>query len=74
MEKEEEREYWRKIIQELQAVMTIAQIAEAVMVEPRQVWRWKEGDRPTGMTAIRVYQLHAKTCPVGHCPVGHIAN
>lgn len=70
----EEHQYWRRLIEELQEVMTVAEIAEEVKVEPRQVWRWKDGDRPMGMTAIRVYTLHVKRCcPQGQCPAGHIA-
>jgi hypothetical protein len=67
----DERERWRAIVLELQEVMTIAAIAEAVEVEPRQVWRWKEGDRPLGMTAVRLYLLHVKRCPPRQCPAGH---
>lgn len=68
-----ESEYWRKLILDLQQFMTIAEIAAAVGVEPRQVWRWKDGDRPLGLTAIRVYTLHVKRCPAGQCSMGHIA-
>ncbi|MDP2619287.1 MAG: hypothetical protein Q8P46_03795 [Hyphomicrobiales bacterium] len=72
MSKEQEKCYWRCLIVELQRVMTIAEIAEEVGVNDRQVWRWKEGGRPKGMNAIRVYLLHVKRCPEGHCPMGHV--
>lgn len=70
----EEKEYWSRLITELQAVMTIAQIAAEVDVEDRQVWRWKSAERrPMGMTAVRVYLLHVKRCPERQCPEGHSA-
>jgi hypothetical protein len=69
----EEQQYWRRLIEELQQFMTVAQIADEVGVEPRQVWRWKDGDRPLGRTAIRVYTLHVKRCPQGQCPMSPIA-
>lgn len=62
----EEQQKWRQMVLDLQEVMTIAQIAESLDVAPRQVWRWKEGDRPKGMTAVRLYLLHVKRCPRGH--------
>lgn len=67
----DEKERWRCIVLDLQEVMTVAQIAAAVDVEPRQVWRWKDGDRPRGMTAVRLYLLHVKRCPGRQCPEGH---
>jgi uncharacterized protein YjcR len=69
----EEQQYWKRLVDDLQAVMTIAKIAEAIGVEPRQVWRWKDGDRPTGLNAITLYQLHVKHCPARQCPAGHSA-
>ncbi len=66
----EEQEKWRRMVLDLQKVMTIAEIAREVEVEPRQVWRWKDGDRPLGMTAVRLYLLHVKRCPVGHLSRG----
>lgn len=61
-ERIEEQEQWCRIVQELQirAGMTINEIAQALDVEPRQVFRWKDGDRPLGMTAVRLYLLHVK--------------
>ena len=68
----DEQQYWRRLIEELQGVMTIDEIAEAVGVENRQVYHWKAGERrPMGMKAIAVYLLHAKHCPVRHCREGH---
>lgn len=59
----EEQENWREMVLDLQEVMTIAAIAEQCQVEPRQVWRWKDGDRPMGFNAVRLYLLHVKRCP-----------
>lgn len=67
----DEQQYWRGLVEDLQGVMTIAQIADEVGVQERQVWRWKTGDRPKGMAAIRVYLLHVKRCPPRQCPAGH---
>jgi hypothetical protein len=69
----DEHKYWRCVIEALQEVMTIAQIAEAIGVQDRQVWRWKAGDRPTGLNAINLYLLHVKRCPEGQCPMSHVA-
>jgi hypothetical protein len=60
----EEQEHWRRVISELRGPkdcprMTVAAIAEAVGVEPRQVWRWMDGDRPLGLNAVKLHELHA---------------
>ena len=69
----EEQEYWRRLIAELQKVMTIAAIAEAAGVEDRQVWRWKAGERvPRGLQAIVVYKLHVERCPNRQGLSGHV--
>ena len=69
---EQEQAYWRCVIEALQEVMTIAQIAEEIEVNDRQVWRWKSGeDRPTGMKAIHLYRLHVERCPTRQCPLRH---
>lgn len=68
----EEKAYWKGLVEDLNQIMTIADIAEAVLVEDRQVWRWKAGERrPMGMTAVRVYLLHVKRCPDRQCLIGH---
>lgn len=59
----EEHQYWRRLIEELQLVMTIRQISDELDVSERTVANWKTGDRPKGMNAIRVYTLHVKRCP-----------
>lgn len=69
---EQERHYWRCLLSELQSVMTMAEIAEALGVSDRIVWRWKTGDRPTGMNAVRVYLLHVKRCQASQCPIVHV--
>ena len=60
------------MVEELRAVgMTIAEIAEGAHVDDRQVYRWLEGDRPKGLTAVRVYTLHVNHCPEGQWRAGH---
>lgn len=72
---EDEARYWRCLIEALQGVMTIAQIAEAIEAEDRQVWRFKAGERvPRGIQAVRLHLLHVKTCPDRQCPIGHVAS
>jgi hypothetical protein len=69
----EEQEYWCGIVKELQDVpVTVAEIAEHCGVNDRQVWRWKDGDRPMGFAAVRLYLLHVKRCPPGRCPPLHV--
>jgi len=59
----QEQEYWRRLLKSLQgAGMTAADIARAVGVEDRQFWNWKLGDRPKGLTAVRLYRLHVERC------------
>ena len=60
----EEHEYWRRLIVELQEVMTIRQISDELNVSERTIANWKTGDRPKGLNAIRVYTLHVKRCTV----------
>jgi hypothetical protein len=74
MTRDEEKDYWKRLVNDLQGVMTIAEIAVAVGVEDRQVWRWKSGERrPMGMLAVHVYLLHVKRCPTRQCLNGHSA-
>jgi hypothetical protein len=69
---QEEEKFWRCIIENLQEVITVAAIAEAVGVEDRQVWRWKAGERvPRGMQALDLNALHVKLCPNRQCRIGH---
>lgn len=64
MEINEEKAYWSRLLHDLQEVMTVAEIADAVYSDERQVWRWKAGERrPKGMAAVYVYLLHVKRCP-----------
>ena len=61
---EAEREYWCRILAELQEVMTVAAIAKEIGVLVRQVWRWKSGHvKPAGLNAVNIYLLHVKRCP-----------
>lgn len=71
---EQELAYWRRLLEDLQVHMTIAQIAEHLKEEDRQVWRWKAGDsRPRGWSAIGLFLLHVKLCPNGQRQIGHVA-
>lgn len=73
MTEEEEKTLWQTRVRELQAVMTIAQIAEFVGVDDREVFRWKAGERrPMGMKAVRVYVLHVKRCPERQWRIDHV--
>lgn len=56
-----ENEYWRKLIEELQEEgFTLEQIAAEINVSERQVSNWKTGDRPKGLSAVRLYLFHVK--------------
>ena len=69
-----DKAYWRCVIEALQEQMTIAQIADHMQVDDRQVWRWKSGERePKGTQAIKLYLLHAERCPNRQCRIGHSA-
>lgn len=69
-----EREYWRQILVDLQTVgFSVSQIAEFVGVDDRLVWRWKAGrNRPTGLSAVRLFMFHGKRCAVRPCPTCHV--
>ena len=56
----EEQEKWRRIVDELNEKFTLEYIASELGVTVRQVSNWKRGDRPLGMTAVRLYLFHAK--------------
>lgn len=59
MTKEEEQQYWQRIIRELRtAKVKTSEIAEAVGVSERQVWAYKAGERPRGMKAVLLHNLH----------------
>lgn len=61
MEKEEEQRYWLKVLQELQgAGLGIAEIAAAIGVSDRQVLYYKTGERPRGMKAVLLHNLHLR--------------
>ncbi|MDZ4346076.1 MAG: helix-turn-helix transcriptional regulator [Candidatus Binatia bacterium] len=63
----EEREYWARLIQELQNIgIGLERIAEALGVSERQVSNWKSGQRPTGMTAVRLIEFHGEHRRVLH--------
>lgn len=57
MTKEEERQYWPRVIQELrQAGYSLDKIAIILGASLRQVENWKAGHRPTGLWAVRLYE------------------
>lgn len=56
----EEQEYWRRLIDELNEKFTLEYIAHEAGVTVRQVSNWKQGDRPLGFKAIKLYLLHAR--------------
>jgi len=63
MNKEEEREYWPRLVREAQKYgrLTVKELADALHVSERDVAYWKAGlRRPTGFVAVRFYQLRAK--------------
>ena len=61
MNAEEEKAYWKRLVLDLQEIMTIADMAAEIGVEAREVWRWKSGERrPMGFKAVKVYLLHVK--------------
>lgn len=52
---------WAGMVADLQAWgVTLEMIAEELGVSDRQVSNWKAGQRPTGMTAVKLYLLHGK--------------
>jgi transcriptional regulator with XRE-family HTH domain len=56
-----EWEHWRKLIEELQAKgITLEKIAESCGVTLRQVSNWKTGDRPLGLTAVKLEALRMR--------------
>jgi hypothetical protein len=56
----EEQAYWRTLIDELNERFTLEIIAKRIGVSVRQVTNIKNGDRPTGWTAIKLYLFHMK--------------
>ena len=57
----EEQQYFRRLLADIKAAgINEAQTAEALGVDERTVWRWKVGDRPIGLTAIKLFKLHAQ--------------
>lgn len=57
----EEQEYWARLIQELQNIgIGLERIAETLGVSDRQVSNWKSGQRPLGLRAVRLVEMHQK--------------
>jgi transposase-like protein len=67
-----EHGYWRCVVEALQEVITVCEIAKRLDVDERQVWRWKSGERvPRGLYAVRLHLLHVELCPNRQCRIGH---
>ena len=58
----DEQLQWARMIEDLQELFTRAYLAQYFGVSERQLANWKTGDRPKGMTAVKVYLFHAKHC------------
>lgn len=56
----EEQAYWRRIVDELNEKFTLGYIAKEIKVSVRQVTNIKQGDRPKGLVAVRLYVFHMK--------------
>lgn len=56
----EEQEYWRRVVDELNEKFTLEFLAKEMGVSERQVSNWKTGAKPLGFTAIKLYLFHAK--------------
>lgn len=55
-----EREYWRNMVCDLLAQFTLEYLAKEMGVSVRQVSNWRNGDRPIGQTAVKLYLFHMK--------------
>lgn len=67
MTKEEEREYWARLVRETQRAsgLTLEALADRLGVTPRDVSYWKSGDRrPTGLVAVKFFELR-RDCILG---------
>lgn len=63
MEKEQERQYWARVIHEIQRAsgLTVVKLAEALNVEVRDLRYWRSAQRrPTGIVAVRFYEFRKK--------------
>jgi hypothetical protein len=60
MTPEQEKDFWLRMITDLNEKFTLHYLAQEFGVSERQVSNWKCGDRPKGFTAIKVYLFHAK--------------
>lgn len=70
----EEKEHWRRLIDELQSWgVTLGRIAEHLGVSERQVTNWKNGQRPTGLIAVRLTMFHDEQGRVLHGRILHSA-
>lgn len=56
----EEQEKWRRMVDELNELFTLEYIGNQIGVSERQVSNIKDGDRPKGFVAIRLYLFHMK--------------
>lgn len=56
----EEREFWAKLVRELQEIFTLERIAEEIGLSVRQVSNIKDGDKPKGLAAVKLHRFHAE--------------
>lgn len=60
----EEQAYWRRLVDEVHVHMSYPKIAAAINISDRQIFNIRNGHRPTGLTAIRLYTLHLQYNPM----------
>ena len=62
MNKEEEKQYWPRVVRETQKLshMTLQQLADKVGICVRELVYLKAGRRPTGIVAVRLYLYRAQ--------------
>lgn len=68
MDKEEEYEYWARVIRETQRLsgMTLKELAGYLGVDQRSVKYWKSGKRrPMGLVALRLYEYRVELYRLG---------
>lgn len=56
-----EKDFWHRLITELNEKFTLQFIAETIGVTVRQITNYKHGDRPKGVVAIRLVQFHKRS-------------
>ena len=54
----EEQEYWRRLLDDLNERFTLEVIATRIGLSVSQISNIKNGDRPTGLAAVRLFRFH----------------